>query len=41
MYARTKKGEGALDMAIMGGRLDLFRRFVKLNLAQASQYKIL
>ncbi|XP_065835760.1 putative ankyrin repeat protein RF_0381 [Oscarella lobularis] len=37
VYARTKKGEGALDMAIMGGRLDLFRRFMMLHLAQETR----
>ena len=32
MYAKTKKGECVLDVAIMGGRLDLFHRFVKAGI---------
>ena len=32
MYAQTKTGEGVLDVAIMGGRLDLFHRFVKAGM---------
>ncbi|XP_065838884.1 ankyrin-3-like isoform X2 [Oscarella lobularis] len=32
MYAITKKGECVLDVAIMGGRLDLFHRFVKAGI---------
>ena len=28
MHAKTKKGECVLDVAIMGGRLDPFHRFV-------------
>ncbi|XP_065829963.1 serine/threonine-protein kinase TNNI3K-like isoform X3 [Oscarella lobularis] len=32
MYAQTKKGECVLDVSIMGGRLDLFHRFVKAGM---------
>ncbi|XP_065839304.1 ankyrin-3-like isoform X1 [Oscarella lobularis] len=32
MYAKTKKGEFVLDVAIMGGRLDLFHRVVKAGI---------
>ena len=32
MYAKTKKGECVLEVAIMGGRLDLFHRFVKAGI---------
>ena len=32
LYAKTKKGECVLDVAIMGGRLDLFHRFVKAGI---------
>ena len=32
MYAKTKKGECVLDVAIMGGRLDLFHCFVKAGI---------
>ncbi|XP_065838886.1 serine/threonine-protein phosphatase 6 regulatory ankyrin repeat subunit B-like isoform X2 [Oscarella lobularis] len=32
MYAKTNKGECVLDVAIMGGRLDLFHRFVKAGI---------
>ena len=32
MYAKTKTGECVLDVAIMGGRLDLFHCFVKAGI---------
>ena len=32
VYAKTKKGECVLDVAIMGGRFDLFHRFVKAGI---------
>ena len=32
MYAKTKRGECVLDVAIRGGRLDLFHRFVKAGI---------
>ena len=33
MFAKTKSGECALDLAITGGRLDLFERFVDAGLS--------
>ena len=32
MHAKTKRGESVLDVAIIGGRLDLFHRFVKAGM---------
>ena len=32
IFAKTKRGECALDMAVLGGRLDLFRRFVAFGI---------
>ncbi|XP_065838757.1 ankyrin-1-like [Oscarella lobularis] len=32
VFALTKKGESALDVALMGGRLDIFHRFVKAGI---------
>ena len=42
MFARTKKGECALDLTITGGRLDLLKGFIAagLNLGQLTQVNI-
>ena len=33
MFAKTKSGECALDLAVTGGRFDLFERFVDAGLS--------